>query len=439
MACTTPPGHGGVSIVRLSGADAKRIARQLITADLKDRQAVFGQFIDAQSESIDSGIALYFQSPRSFTGEDVVELQCHGSPSVVDQLIRAAVAVGARMAQPGEFSERAFLEGKIDLVQAEAIADLIASGSDRSARAALRSLQGEFSKRIDQLMEQLVDLRVYIEASIDFPDEEIDFLASGQVYSRLSLLTNAVKALRAQADQGVRLQEGISLAIIGPPNAGKSSLLNRLAADDRAIVTKIPGTTRDVLREQITLKGLLVHVADTAGLRDTDDMVERAGIERAKAEALKSDVVVLVLDGSLSNSEEFAHAFLAQFGLEALHDRCLWVMNKQDLVKGVTKQGLPLSVKTGVGMDELVEAILTKIAYHGGEVSGFSARRRHVVAIDQAINILDRAMQSFESQHAGECLAEDLRLAHDTLGEITGQMHPDELLGRIFSDFCIGK
>lgn len=440
VACATPPGHGGVAIVRLSGVDAKQIAGRISRSKQLDYQACYGAFVDVKGDQIDVGLSIYFKAPHSFTGEDVVELHSHGSPAVVDQLIKTSVSHGARMAQPGEFSQRAFLNGKMDLVQAEAVADLIASGSDLAARSALRSLKGEFSKQIEVLAQQILDLRIYVEAAIDFPDEEIDFLEGGLVGMRLKDLLDALSVLLKQADQGVLIQEGLSLAIIGPPNVGKSSLLNALAQQDRAIVTEIPGTTRDILSEHITLQGVPINLSDTAGLRETQDVVEQQGILRAQEQALQSDVVLLMLDASCHAEDDRAQ-FLKQFELMDLSDRCITVFNKIDLMPEINlnKNTLKMSIKNKQGLDALVQCLLEKAGYQGAGVGTFSARRRHILALNQSLDLVRAAYHAFQAKRAGECLAEDLRLAHQALGEITGTMHSDELLGHIFSSFCIGK
>lgn len=461
VAQATPPGRGGVGIVRISGSCAASIASAMLGHLPKPRYAEYLPFYAAASISgenhiIDRGVALYFPGPHSFTGEDVLELQGHGGPVVMDMLIKQAIALGARLARPGEFSERAFLNDKLDLVQAEAIADLIDCASEHAARAAIRSLQGEFSAYINMLIEQLVQLRLYVESAIDFPEEEIDFLAGGQVGGRLDDIIQALQQARASAHQGALLREGMTVVIAGPPNAGKSSLLNYLACRDAAIVANIPGTTRDVLHEHITLDGLPLHIIDTAGLRDSDDPVEQQGIQRAWDEIARADrILFMVDDAQASQAQPEAEDALSAI-LRKLPPRVpvTLVRNKIDVTghkpadigmrdpglrQGVFDAQVGISLKTGVGLDALREHLKASIGYVNGGDGSFMARRRHADALRRACVGLERAAQRFKEHRAGELLAEDLRVAQDTLAEITGAFIADDLLGRIFSSFCIGK
>jgi tRNA modification GTPase len=437
-AVATAPGAGGVGIVRLSGPQALSIAAAMGADGLQPRQARYARFIDSDGTVIDDGIALAFVAPASFTGEDVVELQAHGSPVVLRTLVARACALGARAARPGEFSERAFLNGKLDLAQAEAIADLIAAGDARAARAARRSLDGVFSRRVDAVSEQLVRLRVHVEAAIDFADEPLDTLGGAAVRAGLVELRAALTTLLAEAERGRRLRDGLHVVIVGPPNAGKSSLLNALAGRERAIVTDVAGTTRDTLHETIRVDGLELTLVDTAGLREGGDAIEREGMRRAGEELQRADVALVMVD---ARDPHAGHAAVADV-LDP-RTRQLWLHNKADLLApdyAAPGEALAMSTRTGAGIDALLarlQALVTGQAVESAE-GEFSARARHVLALEQALMHLDLAKREVDHDTL-ELAAEELRLAHDALGEITGKISPDALLGRIFSTFCIGK
>ncbi|TPW17907.1 MAG: mnmE [Halothiobacillaceae bacterium] len=443
VAITTPPGRGGVGIVRVSGPQSATIARQMLGGQLPlPRRAEYRPFYGAEGELLDEGIVLFFPNPHSFTGEDVLELQGHGGPVVLDLLVARTMQLGARLARPGEFSERAFMNGKLDLVQAEAIADLIDSASTTAARAALRSLRGDFSTRIHTFTEALITLRIYIESAIDFPEEEIDFLAEGDVLRRTHGLLEQLELIAASARQGTLLREGMTVVIAGRPNAGKSSLLNRLAAREAAIVTAIPGTTRDLLREQILIDGLPLHIIDTAGLRDTHDIIEQQGVNRALQEISSADRVLLVVDDSDDVAEQFKDL------LERLPPGLTFsvIRNKIDLSRrpaGISQGELgpeiALSANTGEGLELLREHLKACVGYTTAGEGGFIARRRHLDALQRTRELITHGITQLAEQRAGELLAEDLRQAQQALAEITGEFTSDDLLGKIFASFCIGK
>ncbi|MCL6414234.1 tRNA uridine-5-carboxymethylaminomethyl(34) synthesis GTPase MnmE [Aestuariirhabdus sp. Z084] len=445
-AIATAPGRGGVGIVRVSGPQAKPIAKKVCGKPLKARHAHYGSFENENNEVIDQGIALLFEGPNSFTGEDVLELQAHGGPVILDLLLRAVLTIGARQARPGEFSERAFLNDKIDLTQAEAIADLIDSSSEQAARSALNSLQGDFSRLINELVEGLIRLRIYVEAAIDFPEEEIDFLADGKVANDLQALQSELDSIRRKAGQGAILREGMTVVIAGRPNAGKSSLLNALSGKDSAIVTNIAGTTRDLLREQIHIDGMPLHIVDTAGLRDSDDAVEQIGVSRALAEIEKADRVLLMVDAT-TTSETRAEAIWPEF-IDMLPDpgKLTLIRNKIDQSgeqAGIEALGetslIRLCATNQQGVEALRQHLKQCMGFEGTTEGSFMARRRHLEALRQAQQCLDNGKLQLESLGAGELLAEDLRAAQHALGEITGSFSSNDLLGRIFSSFCIGK
>ena len=437
-AIATPNGRGGIGVIRVSGPETPAIVSQLLQKQLKPRYASYARFLAHDKNIIDEGLALFFPKPNSFTGEDVLELQGHGGPVVLDQLLQRVLQLGARLAEPGEFSQRAFLNDKIDLAQAEAIADLIDASSAQAARSAVRSLQGEFSTKIQSLLNQLIELRKLVEASIDFPEEEIDFLQEHQVVKQLQSLIAAVEAVLQSAQKGVLLRDGITVVIAGKPNAGKSSLLNCLAKRDRAIVTDIPGTTRDVLREYIQLNGMPLHIIDTAGLREAGDAVEQEGIRRTWQEVENADLVLLVIDANESDLNSVANT---QFDKPTI-----LIKNKIDLTEdepGVFENSgqttIAISAKTQQGITELEQFLQNHMGYHSESEGEFSARQRHVNAIQQTAQHLQTGLQQLKQHNAGELLAEDLRQAQYALAEITGEFSADDLLGEIFSSFCIGK
>lgn len=435
-AIATPPGRGGVGIVRLSGPAAPDLAERLIGACPEPRRATRARVVDADRQVLDDGLALYFEAPHSFTGEHVLELQLHGAPVVLEQVLAACVAAGARRAAPGEFSQRAFLNDKLDLAQAEAVADLIAATSAQSARAARRSLEGRFSEQVHGLAERITRLRVHVEAALDFPDEDIDFLADGEVAAATAGCIESTAALLAQARTGQVLNDGIRIAIVGRPNAGKSSLFNALVRRDAAIVTDIPGTTRDVVRETIHFGGIPALLADTAGLRATDDPVEREGVRRAEAELAEADVVLWVRDAADPHIES------RPVTGRAATRPIIEILNKIDrteLVAGRDGSRVRLSALSGAGLDQLDAAITEALGLDPSAETVTSARARHVECIEAALVHLEAGQAELAATGSGELLAEELRRAADQLGEITGKLHSDELLGRIFSSFCIGK
>ncbi len=445
-AIATPGGRGGIGIVRISGPRVPEIARAVLGRLPLPRQAEFLPFRDADGGVLDQGIALFFPGPHSFTGEDVLELQGHGGPVVMDLLLRRVTSLGARLARPGEFSERAFLNDKLDLAQAEAIADLIDSSTEQAARSALHSLQGEFSALIHELVEALTELRLYAEAAIDFAEEEIDFLSDGRIATRLEDLCNRVDQVLATAQRGCLLREGISVVIAGLPNAGKSSLLNGLAGRESAIVTEIPGTTRDVLREQIQIDGIPLHIVDTAGLRDSVDRIEQEGLRRAHIELSQADRVLLVIDDSQcpEDAERKLITRLPQPGpkpgtVTVVHNKIDLSGHSPAIETCDDRTRVFLSARSGEGLALLRSHLKQSMGYaHSGE-GDYMARRRHLDALARAQAALARGRQQLETYRAGELLCEELRLAQNALSEITGAFTSEDLLDRIFSSFCIGK
>lgn len=435
VAPATPPGTGGVGIVRISGNDAERIARTMLGSLPEPRTATYRSFRNKAGDKVDAGLALYFPAPASFTGESVLELHGHGGPVVIAFLVEAVVDLGARHAEPGEFSKRAFLNDKLDLVQAEAIADLVGSGTAQAARAALRSLSGAFSKAVDALAEQLVRLRMHVEAAIDFPEEEIDFLSDEALLSRIEECAAAFATLRAEARQGRVLRDGFQVVIVGRPNAGKSSLLNLLSGQEAAIVTEVAGTTRDVLREQIDVDGLAVELVDTAGLRNDPDRIEAEGIRRAREALANADAVLWIQDATEAEQREPREDLPDDVPVTVVH-------NKIDLSgdqPGLADGEVYLSAQTGAGVDALRERIRGLSGYENQGRGAFTARRRHIDALRRAAKHFATGRQALEETGAGELLAEELRLSQRALGEITGAFTADDLLGKIFSEFCIGK
>ena len=445
-AIATAPGQGGVGIVRISGPAALHVADRISKLTPVPRHAHFGTLWTGD-QPLDEGLTLYFPGPHSFTGEDVLELHGHGGPVVMDLLLKACIECGARLARPGEFSERAFLNDKLDLAQAEAIADLIEASSEQAARNAVHSLQGAFSQRVQVLTDSLTSLRIYVEAAIDFPEEEIDFLADGHVLEQLDSVRAQLARVHSEAGQGALLRDGMNVVIAGRPNAGKSSLLNALAGRDSAIVTDIAGTTRDILREHIHIDGMPLHIVDTAGLRATEDLVEKIGVERAMAAINDADRILLVVDASQPEAQK-PDQLWPEFLLQAPDKSKVTVIyNKTDLTQEPVGQTYAedgsvvfrLSAKQGAGIDLLREHLKTCMGYQQTSESLFSARRRHLEALEQASEHLDHGHQQLTLMGAGELLAEDLRMAQQALGQITGDMSADDLLGKIFSSFCIGK
>jgi tRNA modification GTPase len=441
-AIATPPGRGGIGMVRVSGTLVPTIANQLLGDVPEPRRAALRTFRDAAGEMLDSGLALYFPGPNSFTGEDVLELHGHGGPIVMDMLLGRVLSLGARNAQPGEFTQRAFLNDKLDLTQAEAIADLIDSGSSQAARAALRSLQGEFSVAVHSLTEAVTETRMHVEAAIDFPEEEVDFLADNALRARINATIDLCEQITAKAQQGALLREGMTVVIAGRPNAGKSSLLNRLAGYEAAIVTDIPGTTRDVLRERIHIDGMPLHIADTAGLREDADIVEAEGIRRARNEMTRADRILYVIDATRTLDDEIMHAELSALPQDI---PVSVILNKIDLANRASRyeQSRPprlhVSATTGEGIDLLREHLKECMGFQGAGTGTISARRRHLDALDRANAHLNEAQRQLLERRAGELMAEELRQAQQCLAEITGEFTPDDLLGRIFTTFCIGK
>ncbi|MBK7251669.1 MAG: tRNA uridine-5-carboxymethylaminomethyl(34) synthesis GTPase MnmE [Gammaproteobacteria bacterium] len=444
VAVATAPGRGGIGVVRVSGPKTPEIAAVILGELPAARRAVFGRFLDAAGEPIDAGLALFFPGPHSYTGEHVLELQAHGGPVVLEALVSRVLEIGGRRAQPGEFTQRAFLNDKLDLAQAEAVADLIDAGSQEAARAAMRSLQGEFSAMVQGLTEALTELRAYVEAAIDFPEEEIDFLADQELSDRLETVRGHFAAVEASAEQGRLLREGMTVVLAGRPNAGKSSLLNRLAGYDAAIVTPIPGTTRDILRERIHIDGMPLHVLDTAGLREAAaDSIEAEGIRRAQAEMRRADRVLFVIDAA---TDPDGAAFREERSRLPPDVPATLVFNKCDLATGLpladTVAGPPrihLSALTGEGLDALAAHLKSCMGYQTAAAGAISARRRHLEALARARRAVEEGARQLRERRAGELVAEELRLAQQALGEITGDVTSEDLLGKIFASFCIGK
>lgn len=436
-AIATPPGIGGIGILRLSGPAALAIGESISASQLQPGRIQFRKFYDGDGEILDHGLCLYFRSPHSFSGEDSVEIQGHGGPILLDMLLQRVCQLGARLARAGEFSQRAFLNGKIDLTQAEAIADLIESGSRAATRAAMRSLEGRFSEQVHLQVEGIIHLRAFIEAALDFAEEEIDFLENSDIQQRLLASADGLQALLDQAEQGRTLREGLSVSLAGIPNAGKSSLMNYLAGYEAAIVTEIEGTTRDVLREHISLHGIPIRLNDTAGLRESDNPVEKEGIRRARVEIASADVVIYLVDSSKGLSAADKEI------IEGLNsDSLLLVYSKCDLIDQAQRQdadGLYISSVSGEGMETLIQRITGQSTDYNQDNQVILARRRHVEALTRARDAVRQAAETFVQTRSGELMAEDLRQAQQQLAEITGEFTSDDLLGRIFSQFCVGK
>ena len=443
-AVATPPGKGGVGIVRVSGTLAAAIGEQVTDKTLLPRQATFCDFKDQNQELIDQGLAIFFVGPASFTGEDVLELQGHGGPVVMTLLLNHVISLGARLARPGEFSERAYLNGKIDLAQAEAVADLIDSSTKAAAKGALRSMKGEFSAQVNHIAEEILRLRIFTEAAIDFPEEEIDFLSDAGFQDGVAKLRQQLRTLLEQSTAGALLREGLTLVLAGQPNAGKSSLMNRLVGEETSIVTSVPGTTRDVIRHQISLDGIPLKLVDTAGLRDTEDEIEQEGVRRAKKEVAEADGVLVLIDAANNiNWRTAANEILASIP-ESLN--AVVILNKIDLLdevlsapEGYAHPVVGLSAKTGDGLDLLTSLLKEEFAPGLVSESPFISRSRHTEALKRTNAHVERGILELETQAAGELFAEELKLAHQALCEITGEFSSDDLLGEIFSSFCIGK
>ena len=434
-AIATPPGTGGVSIIRISGSEALAIARRVSGITPAPRRATLAHIRDARGDTLDQALLLYYPAPHSYTGEDTLEIQGHGGIAVTQAVLAAVLDAGARLAEPGEYTRRAYLNNKIDLAQAEAIADLINARSQAAVKAANRSLQGDFSREIETLAADLLALRIYIEAALDFPEEEIDFLREGDIAARLQAWGERLRALLAQSTQGRLMNDGINLVIAGKPNAGKSSLLNALVGEERAIVTAQAGTTRDIVRETILIHGMPVNILDTAGLREAEDLVEQEGIRRTRHALSQADLILLLRDGSALDG-----ATDDELPANIPH---LTAYNKADqtppAVQAQHADGLWISAKTGAGIDALRDAIACAVGRDSREESPYIARERHLRALHQAEQHYHDALAQLQSTQNGELIAEDLRLAHEALGSITGAVSSDDLLGHIFSSFCIGK
>lgn len=437
-AIATPPGNGGVGIIRISGPAAADLARKITGKLPKPRYAQYSHFRDGEGGIIDSGIALYFPGPASFTGEDTLELQGHGGSVVLDMLLRRALELGARLANPGEFSQRAFLNNKIDLAQAEAIADLVTCGTEQAVRSAQQSMQGVFSEQITELVDELIELRVFIEAAIDFVDEEIDFLSDGMVAAKIEQIGERIRQIHATAQQGRLLHDGMTVVLAGKPNAGKSSLLNALAGHDAAIVTDIAGTTRDVLRERVQIDGMPLHIIDTAGLHDSDNAVEQEGIRRAKLEIEKADKVLLLMDSTERENDQLLEELPAGLDITRIYNKIDLTGQPPHIHTREHGSDIYLSAKTGAGLDLLKQHLKKSVGFGETSANVFIARRRHLQALSQAQQAVENAANQLINQ-APELVAEELRQAQTNLSEITGEFTSDDLLGEIFGAFCIGK
>jgi len=438
-AIATPPGNGGVGIIRISGSKAHNIALQLTNKTLQARHAHYATFYESDKRIIDSGLALFFPNPASFTGEDTVEIQGHGGSVVLDMLLRRILSLGARLANPGEFSERAFLNGKLDLAQAEAIADLIESSTELSARSAQKSMQGVFSEQINHFVEELTELRTYVEAAIDFVDEEIDFLSDGVVENRIKRLLSSIQTILKTAQQGRLLRDGMTVVLAGKPNAGKSSLLNALAGHDAAIVTDIAGTTRDVLKERIQIDGMPLHIIDTAGLRDSDNAIEQEGVRRAHKEIQQADKILLLIDANNPEPENIESTLPSNISITKIYNKIDLLNIPADIIENESGTKIYLSVKQESGINLLKQHLKQSVGFDSVTDNIFISRRRHIEALEQGLQFIQNALEQLQNNQAGELVAEDLRQAQQYLSEITGEFTTDDLLGKIFSSFCVGK
>lgn len=437
-AIATPSGNGGVGIIRISGTKAIQIATQLTPQSIVPRQALFTSFKDEDGTVIDSGILLYFSNPSSYTGEDIIELQGHGGSVVLNMLLNRVVGLGARLAKPGEFTERAFLNNKLDLAQAEAVADLIESSTEKSVRSAQKSMQGFFSDQINELVDELTELRVYVEAAIDFADEEIDFLSDGIVENKLINIAIKIKEILKTAQQGQLLRDGMTVVLAGKPNAGKSSLLNALAGHEAAIVTDIAGTTRDILKERIQIDGLPLHIIDTAGLRESENVVEKEGIRRAREEIQQADKVLLLIDSTDPEIESVLNSLPENINTTKIYNKIDLLNRKPEIIELPNGTEIYLSVKKRLGMELLTEYLKKSVGFNSETDDVFIARKRHLDALKMGSQSVESALEQLQNK-SGELVAEDLRQAQNSLAEIMGAFSSDDLLGKIFSSFCIGK
>jgi len=438
-AIATPPGNGGVGIIRISGALVPEIAKYLVNKKLTPRLAQYSSFTDDDGSVIDSGISLYFSAPASYTGEDILELQGHGGSVVLDMLLRRVLSLGARLANPGEFTERAFLNNKLDLAQAEAVADLIESSTEQSVRSAQKSMQGVFSIQVNELVEELTELRTYVEAAIDFVDEEIDFLTDGVVENRIVNILHRIGQIQQTAQQGRLLRDGMTVVLAGKPNAGKSSLLNALAGHEAAIVTDIAGTTRDVLKERIQLDGMPLHIIDTAGLRESDNAIEQEGIRRAHQEIKNADKILLLIDAREPEVDSLLKTLPPGGNITKIYNKIDLLGLEPEIKQTELGAEIYLSIKTGDGMELLTQHLKQSVGFNEATDDVFIARRRHIEALNKGHQFVDSALNQLRGSQAGELVAEDLRQAQMSLAEITGKFTSDDLLGKIFSSFCIGK
>jgi len=441
-AIATATGLGGVGIVRISGVNAANIGENIVKKLPKPRFAEYLPFLDEQGETIDMGLILHFVAPNSFTGEDIVELQGHGGRVVLDRLLQRTIELGARLANPGEFAERAFLNDKMDLTQAEAIADLIEAGSEQAARSAIQSMQGVFSKKIHALVKALITVRMYVESAIDFPEEEIDFLSDGKILQQIEDILQEFVAIMQEAKQGVLLRDGMRVVLVGQPNTGKSSLLNALAGRDSAIVTDIAGTTRDVLKEEIHIDGLPLHIFDTAGLRESTDKVEQEGIRRAWLEIEQADRILVLVDDREGITPEDTHILQQlpkELPITVIHNKIDLTAQTAEIIVEKGQTHIKLSAKKDYGLDILRKHLQQTMGFEKTNESTFLARRRHLDALDRAYKFTQHSQKQLIETKAGELVAEDLRMAQHALAEITGEFTNDDLLGEIFSSFCIGK